>query len=189
MSAFVLKIIGIIAMTLDHISITFFDGNNWMDYIGRLAFPIFAYLTAEGYAHTKDIKKYLLRLLITGLVAQVPFMLLTYKADYVSINTIFTLIFGLLSILVYDKVNKYIGILVVIILSIIAKILHFDHGAYGVVIIFIFYILRDRRIFKFIVYDMVTLVWYAYRMLKYNDYGSYTLVKVFKYYLPYIVFA
>jgi len=37
---------------------TLVSGNQWMNYVGRLAFPIFAFLIAEGYSHTSNVKKY-----------------------------------------------------------------------------------------------------------------------------------
>ena len=58
MSAFVLKIIACISMLLGHTSVVIFDGNNWMDYIGRFAFPIFAYLIGDGYTHTKSVSSF-----------------------------------------------------------------------------------------------------------------------------------
>jgi len=75
MSSFVLKIIAIITMFIDHVGYAIFGKFSFFNYIGRIAFPIFAFQISEGYSHTKDLKKYFLRLFIFAIISQVPFML------------------------------------------------------------------------------------------------------------------
>lgn len=67
-SEFVLKIIGLITMTFDHVGIFFYDVQNLNKLgiifrsIGRIAFPIFVFMLVEGVKHTSNFKKYLHRL-------------------------------------------------------------------------------------------------------------------------------
>ena len=75
MSSFILKLIAIFSMTCDHISYLIFGRFSFLNYIGRFAFPIFAYQITEGYIHTSNLKKYFLRLLVFALISQIPFML------------------------------------------------------------------------------------------------------------------
>ena len=42
--------------------------NDWLTYIGRIAFPIFAFMIVEGYFHTSDLKKYVKRIFIFALI-------------------------------------------------------------------------------------------------------------------------
>ena len=66
-SSFWIKIIAILTMTVDHIGVMF---NNFVPcrYIGRLALPLFCFMIAEGVMHTKNMRKYALRL---GIMASI----------------------------------------------------------------------------------------------------------------------
>lgn len=93
-----LKILAMVLMLLDHLWATVVPGNNWMTYLGRLAFPIFAFQAAEGYHHTSSFRKYALRLLSWGLISEIPFNLV-YSGRFLNPfhqNVLFTLLLGLL---------------------------------------------------------------------------------------------
>ncbi len=70
-----LKIIAMITMTCDHVGMQIFPQAFWLRIIGRLAMPIYAYMIAEGCRHTRDRKKYLLRLLGMGALCQAVYFL------------------------------------------------------------------------------------------------------------------
>ena len=53
-----LRTIAVLLMLSDHIWATYMSLGNWMTYIGRIAFPIFAFQIAEGFVHTSNFKKY-----------------------------------------------------------------------------------------------------------------------------------
>ena len=57
-----LKIIAIVLMTFDHFAVLFYPHTMWMRIPGRLAFPIFAFLIAEGFRHTRSRLRYFLML-------------------------------------------------------------------------------------------------------------------------------
>lgn len=68
-SNFILKIIAVIFMTIDHIGV--FLPSSPLQFafrvLGRIALPIFIYTTIEGCKKTRDIKKYMLRLGVMSL--------------------------------------------------------------------------------------------------------------------------
>lgn len=169
MNSFLLKVIACISMFIDHIGYLIFNRSSFFNYIGRLAFPIFSFQITEGYNHTKNLKKYLIRLFIFALISQIPFMLFnSFLLDRFAINVMFTLFLGLICIIIFDKYNKLLGIISTVILGFIAEILSFDYGAYGVIIIMIFYIFKNNILLKSIAFVLVTFIKYSLSTLPYG---------------------
>lgn len=164
MTSFVLKIIAVIAMIFDHLGYVLFDKFSFMNYIGRLAFPIFAFSITEGYIHTRNLKKYFIRLLIFALISQMPYMIFikTFTNSF-TLNILFTLVLGLFAITVYDKSkNKLLGILSITVCATLAHFLHFDYGWFGITIIFIFYIFKKQKIYMNLLFFLATFINYFY---------------------------
>ena len=150
MNSFYLKIIAVISMLFDHVGYFLHSGNfSFFNYLGRFAFPIFAFQISEGYLHTRNLKKYLFRLGIFALISQIPFMLfrsIIGKNEWKMLNIMFTLVFGFVGILAYDKIkNKWISIPVMLAIAILGKIVRVDYGWYGILFIYIFYIFKDKQ--------------------------------------------
>jgi len=73
LSANALKLIALFAMTVDHIGLTFFEDMEIFRIIGRISFPIFAYMIAEGCRYTRNRRNYFLRILLLGLLCQIVY--------------------------------------------------------------------------------------------------------------------
>ena len=93
-----LKIIALVAMTCDHVGKELLPQCQILQIIGRLAFPIFAYTLVEGFMHTHDVKKYLMRLGILALLSEIPFDLAFNGTilEFGHQNVFFTLFLGIL---------------------------------------------------------------------------------------------
>jgi len=137
MTSFHLKLIAIIAMLVDHIGAVLFPEIIVFRIIGRLAFPLFAFLLTEGYRHTSNLKSYLIRLGVFALISQYPFWeAFGYDAG---LNIFFTLTLGLIAIYLFEK---YQSILPILALSFLADITKMDYGMFGIVLIFLLYSYR-----------------------------------------------
>ena len=160
-------------MSLDHIAAVFLSPIN-MPYLlmrgfGRIAFPIFCFLIVEGYYHTRDVKKYMIRLAGFALVSEIPFDLCFYQKPFYwqHQNVFFTLALGLITIYAIDEIKKrfstsYIKALVlqfaVIILAMTtAWFLSTDYSMLGILIIIAFYVGRGNIIQIAISICIVTL--------------------------------
>lgn len=189
MNAFVLKIIACFTMFIDHVGYIVFDGHSsWFNYVGRLAFPIFAFQISEGYIYTHDVKKYLLRLILFAFISQIPFLLFhSIINNEPGLNVIFTLFLGLIAIIIYDKYNKFVGVFSAIIFGIIAHFLNSDYSFYGVGITFLFYVFNKNKCLLAISFIIATLMQYSYLILVYYNYGFEFLKNVFIIYLPYFI--
>ena len=78
MTSFVLKIIALISMFCDHFGDAFVKHFSFLNLIGRIAFPIFAFQISEGFSHTHNLKNYFIRLGAFALISQIPFSLFNY---------------------------------------------------------------------------------------------------------------
>ena len=146
-----LKVIACVTMLVDHAGAVFMaDIGNYNFYyamriIGRLAFPIYCFLLAEGVAHTKNPLKYGLRLLIGILLAEIPFDLALFGGfgwGYQSVMV--TLFLGFLMALVMQKLDRT-KLVPVIAFAFLVELFQTDYGAWGIFMIALFVMTRERK--------------------------------------------
>lgn len=167
-TTFQLRIIAIISMFMDHAYKITGIGGEFMTFVGRLAFPIFAFQIAEGYVHTKDFKGYLKKLLFFAIISEIPFNLTAPLGgifDPFHQNVLWTFLIGLLILRVIDiirnnsKNNILMAIQVVLLCMIgyfVGNIAAVDYSGIGVLIVVIFYLTRNCR-YKYIM-QLVSLI-------------------------------
>ena len=129
LTAFDIKLIAFSLMIIDHVGRLFFPQVTILVILGRLSFPLFAWLAAQGEKYTSDIKKYVFRLIVWGIITQPIYSQVYYLVFSVpsELNILFTLALGVITIrctkLVESKVLKF---LIVIGFMIIAELLHIE---------------------------------------------------------------
>ena len=153
-NSFYLKILAMVLMVCAHLWSTVIAGHNWLDAIGRLAFPIFAFQIVEGFYHTKNFKKYLLRIFLFALVSELPFNLMAEGAWIYPFhqNVMFTFCIALLFMGWTEKVrgaSKWRFVLRMTVSVIGGFLLGFltmvDYFGYGILMVLVFYLFRNMR--------------------------------------------
>lgn len=146
LSANALKVIAMITMVIDHVGYIFFPYDLVFRYIGRIAFPIYCFLLVEGFFHTGNIWKYMLRLTVFAVISEVPFNLAFHRALIYrnSTNVFFTLLIGLIVLVVVQKIyektqDHSYGALICLAGMLLARALHTDYSYVGVLMIYVFY--------------------------------------------------
>ena len=177
---FTLKIIALITMFLDHYY-RIIGGPEWLSILGRLAFPIFAFSISEGYSHTKNVNKYLMRLLNFAIIIQLPNFL---GFQEYPLNIFFTLALGLfcLEILDNNKINIVVRYIVVLYLCFLAEKTGLDYGAYGIILIILFNKLKNNKLYIFIAFLALNLVILKIGTLsEMQIYSIFSLIPIFLY--------
>ena len=205
MTSFALKIIAMISMFCDHFGDAFIGNFSFLNLIGRIAFPIFAFQISEGFLHTKNLKKYFLRLGVFAIISQIPFSLFSYKflnSSIFNLNVFFTLLLGLLSIYLYDYIinlfkksnasntasltglmgihlDKIFGILIVLLIGYVAELLNTDYGFWGVLVIFAFYLFKKDKLAMVISFVTLCVLKYGIQIIQYGYNIGYILLGLF----------
>ena len=139
-----LKLIACVTMLIDHIGAVFVPGYG-LRIIGRLAFPIYCFLMAEGLARSRNLKKYGIRLAIGAVLAEIPFDLLFFHwlTPYRQ-SVMVTLLLGWLMYIWMRKMPKN-PLIPAIFCALAAEVLGTDYGAMGAAMIALFVLTRDRE--------------------------------------------
>ena len=143
MTAFVIKMIAILTMLTDHTGAVF-DLHFGYRVVGRIAFPLFVFLIAEGCRHTKSMEKYLLRLGLFALISEVPFDLaFGNDIDFLnSTNIFYTLFLGVMCVYIFKQMRSapyfwLFSAVPVYGIMMAADWLGTDYGGIGVLFIFL----------------------------------------------------
>ncbi len=175
-----LKIIAAVTMFIDHIGAVVIEGgllqnvmglslsdlamlptqffwwkvNLVLRLIGRVAFPVFAFLLVEGFLHTRNVKKYGIRLLLFGVLSEIPFDLSIFHTPFYwgYQNIFFTLFFALLALAAVRKYENdktlWKAIAAAALCCGCAAMLHSDYGAFGVAFVVLLYMTRRNPVMQ-----------------------------------------
>lgn len=149
LTSFDIKLIAFILMIIDHTGRLFFPNYSFMVAIGRLSFPLFAWLVAIGQRHTSDVRKYLVRLVILGIISQ-PIYAYFYQLIFSgmpSLNILFTLAWGVSLLAALKKADNAITELMILIpFMAIAELAYLEYGSYGVATVYLMSKLESKRV-------------------------------------------
>lgn len=141
-----LKLIACAAMLLDHIGAVFLPGSVLRD-IGRISFPIFCFLLAEGTFHTRNPRRYALRLFLGMLLAELPFDYAFFgRVNWGHQNVMLTLLLGFLALWsVRSLESRLLKPLPAVLCVLLAELLQADYGGVGVLLVLLFGLTREMR--------------------------------------------
>lgn len=155
-----LHIFAMIFMLMDHMWATVLTNQQWLTCVGRIAFPIFAFMIVEGYSYTKNLKKYVLRLLCFAVITEIPFNLMTGSrlSYYVHQNVLWTFLIGIGLIHINELARKkgklWLTLLTAVGTSILGYVLGYitfvDYNGAGVLTVLAFYFFRGRKWWNYI---------------------------------------
>lgn len=151
-----LQIFAMAVMLIDHVGVALLPEVLLLRCIGRLAFPIFAWFVAEGYARTHSFKKYLLRMVIFALLSEIPFDFMNLGRIWVGYmqNVLWTFCIALLCLRWLDKLRQRHGrtllwaadmALVSAVGFAAGELLCTDYGGWGVLLVIGFFLCRERK--------------------------------------------
>ena len=203
-----LTIIAMVTMFLDHAALTLIqngklygydavlysnaitlpEANTWvilykvLRMIGRISFPIFAFLIVEGFRKTSNLFKYALRLIVLAFISEIPYDLMVFNEIFTLRcfevqNVVFTYVIGLAMLIVIRALNSLPSILTIFPVAAACAITYFlktDYAIEGIVLMYIFYILRHDLDLKCLIAAIIT-----FTMSFQNYYGAAVLSILF----------
>ena len=159
MSVFILKLIAMVSMFIDHTAFWLVNNNLVMRNIGRFAFVIYCFLMAESYYHLKDkpdrLNKHVIKLLFLFVLSEVPYDLFDHRKlmDFSSQNVILTLLLGFLSLIIAGYIKRKINnktlagigfILSVLAMAELSILFKSEYKFRGVLLIAMFYLYLEK---------------------------------------------
>lgn len=150
LSGSALKILALISMIADHCAYYLLEHDTLlydvMRCFGRMAFPVFAFLVAEGFANSRNRLRYFLMLAGFGVISEWPWQMLNGSDG--THNVLFTLALGVAALALFDRLCEHapLAFMSVVIPALFAWLLGTDYEWRGVLMIVLFYILRFRTI-------------------------------------------
>lgn len=179
MTTFSLKLIAVIAMVIDHTASIIgqrglmalgmsqhmsFYMIGWMRAIGRIAFPLYAFMIAEGASKTRSLPKYIARLLLFGVISEPIFYFAFHRVDLTwsgflanlsrwNLNNVFfTLALGAIAIFLHQKLEgnpakqRWLVFLPASLLLIFAAgYVGSDYGMMGVLLVIALYLAKTKK--------------------------------------------
>ena len=173
LTSFDLKLLAMVCMLCDHMWATVVAGADWLTCVGRLAFPLFAFMIAEGYCRTHDKKKYRRRLLLWAVLSEIPFNLMAAGGLIYPFhqNVLFTFYLSLLILGRVERAARRGRVLRWVFIAawaalgyVLGFVTFVDYFGYGIFMVILFYITRGLP--KAWLWQLVGMVYINVHLMK-----------------------
>ena len=159
-------------MLLDHLYATVLHDHLWLTYVGRIAFPLFAFELVQGYMHTHDLRRYAKRILLLAVLSEIPFDMVA-GASFFYIwhqNVAWTLLAGLGACCCADHLlaketaasRRVLYLLGLVGTVLLPRLLMTDYGAEGVLLILLFWFTRKGGAVNYLIQVVVMFVMWQF---------------------------
>lgn len=159
-------------MLLDHLYATVLHDHLWLTYVGRIAFPLFAFELVQGYMHTHDLRRYAKRILLLAVLSEIPFDMVA-GASFFYIwhqNVAWTLLAGLGACCCADHLlaketaasRRVLYLLGLVGTVLLPCLLMTDYGAEGVLLILLFWFTRKGGAVNYLIQVVVMFVMWQF---------------------------
>ena len=153
-----IELVAVVSMIIEHVGFVFFPEMIIFQIIGRLSFPLYAYLIALGYSRTKNSIIYFFRVLVLAIVSQWFF---NYLISPIKLNVCFTLSFSIISLIVFEsnRINKVLKLFLYILILFLALLLGCEYGSYGILLVLLFHLyIRNQHDKTYKIYAITSII-------------------------------
>ena len=153
-----IELVAVVSMIIDHVGFVFFPEMIIFQIIGRLSFPLYAYLIALGYSRTKNSIIYFFRVLVLAIVSQWFF---NYLISPIKLNVCFTLSFSIISLIVFElnKINKALKMFLYILILFFSLLLGCEYGSYGILLVLLFHLyIKNQHDKTYKIYAITSII-------------------------------
>lgn len=154
-SSFTLHIFAMVCMLCDHLWAMLFPAEEWLTCIGRIAYPVFAFMIVEGYTHTHNLRRYILRIFLWACLSEIPFNIMYGGSAFYPYhqNVLWTFLLSLVLIILIEKCKERFKPIPATLLSVgiaaVGAILGYaamtDYYGVGVLTVLLFYFFRGQN--------------------------------------------
>lgn len=163
-----LHIMAMAFMLCDHLWGTVVPGNEWLTCVGRISFPIFAFLLVEGFFHTRSLKKYILRLLLFAVISEIPFNLMMGSRLFYPVhqNVLWSFLIAIGLVLLNERAKQkgkiwlrvLTGVGTVLLGYLLGLVTMVDFYHAGVLTVLVFYFFRGKKWWCYL--GQLVCLWY-----------------------------
>jgi hypothetical protein len=160
MSRFQIKLLALVTMIIDHIGQFFFPNLIILRIIGRLSFPLFAFLIADGMSKTKNVYKFLSLVSLFAFLSQLPFFYASKLIDpnFNQTNVLFTFAIAIMAIIILQKITNTVGKVALLIFCIyLSFLLKVNYGIAGVLIVVSYYFFSKKLFLAILIHVLISI--------------------------------